>query len=128
MPDLESSAQPAVEKLLQSDPNQLYAELGLRQKAIQADPAQAGMLETTATFEAELAGPLDALRDIGRDFFNRVSKDAYSLVCGADKQKSGERTKVLNAFGLGPTAVAAAMSAAFVSWFGWAPAIAAVVA
>lgn len=128
MTDIKDDAQSALEKLLQSDPDQLYAELGLRQKAIQADPNQAGMFETTATYDAEFAGPLDALKDFGRRFFNRFSNDAYSLVCGTDQENSQERKNLLDAFGGGPTAFAAALTAALMSWFGWAPAIAAVVA
>jgi uncharacterized membrane protein YdfJ with MMPL/SSD domain len=128
MPDVGHHAQPALEKLLQSDPDQLYAELGLRQKAILADPRQAAMFETTATYDADFAGPLDALKDFGRRFFNRFSNDAYALVCGADQENSEERKKLLDAFGGGQTAFAAALTAALMSWFGWAPAIAAVMA
>jgi uncharacterized membrane protein YdfJ with MMPL/SSD domain len=128
MADMRNQAQPALEKLLQSDPDQLYAELGLRQKAIQVDPQQAAMFETTATYDAAFAGPLDVLKDFGRKFFNRFSKDAYALVCGTDQQNSEERKKIVEAFGGGQVAVASALTAALMSWFGWAPAIAAVIA
>jgi hypothetical protein len=117
-----------MEKLMQSDVEQLYAELGLRQKAIQEDPRQAGLFETTAAFDAPFAGPMDSLRELGRDFFRRVSKDAYNLVCGRDKEDADERKKIQDAFRVDATTVAAALSAALVSWFGWAPAIAGVVA
>src|SRR5690242_746099 len=98
MPDVRAQAQPALEKLLQSEPDQLFAELGLRQKAIQADVTQAAMFETTATYDPEFAGPLDALKDFGRRFFNRFSKDAYALVCGNDQENSAERKKLMDAF------------------------------
>ena len=128
MADLRSSSQPAMGKLLQSDPDQLYAELGLRQLAIQADPTQAGMIEPTATFDADFAGPMDVMKEMGQKFFARFSKDAYGLVCGADQENAEQRKSILDALGGGTAAFAAALSAAFVSWFGWAPAIAAVVA
>jgi hypothetical protein len=127
-PSFQTKAEPALNKLLQSEPDQLFAELGLRRLAILDDPTQAGMFETSATFDAPFAGPLDVMRDFGRKFFDRFSKDAYQLVCGADAQNSEERNKLLDAFGGGKAAFAAALSAALVSWFGWAPAIAAVVA
>jgi hypothetical protein len=128
MSEFENLATPAIQKLEQSEPDQLYAELGFRLKAILNEPAEAGKFEMTATYDAEFAGPLDVLREIGQRFFARVSRDAYALVCGADQQNADERKKVLEAFDLGGTAVAAALVAAFVGTFGWAPAVATVVA
>ena len=128
MDELEKHAAPAMEKLLQSDPDQLFAELGLRQKAIQADPSQAGRFETTATYQAEFAGPMDVLKQIGRSFFDRVSKDLYGIVCGSDPENTQERKQLWDAFGGGKATFAAALAAIGVSWFGWAPAISAVVA
>jgi hypothetical protein len=128
MANLEDQAQPALERLLQSEPDQLFAELGLRQKAIENDPTQAGLFETTATYDAPFAGPLDDLKEIGQRFFDRVSKDVYNLVCGDDADSAAERKKVLDALGLGGAAFAGALTAVLISWFAWAPAIASVVA
>lgn len=128
MAELEKRAAPAMQKLLQSDADQLFAELGLRQKAIQADPSQAGRFETTATYDAAFAGPLDVLKEIGKAFFDRVGKDLYALVCGEDPENAEERKKLRDAIGGGQATFAAALAAIGVSWFGWAPAIAAVIA
>jgi predicted secreted protein len=128
MPNLEDHAQPALEKLLQSDPDQLYAELGLRQKAIVDDPAEAGRFETTATYEAEFAGPLDVLKELGQSFFKNVSKNAYDLVCGDDEANAAARQKLAKAFNSGETVFASTLAALMVTSFGLAPAIAAVVA
>ena len=128
MANLQDHARPALEKLLQSDPDQLFAELGLRQKAIENDPTQAGLFETTATYDASFAGPLDDLKEFGKRFFDRVSKDLYNIVCGTDAEDAAERKKLLDAFGLGGTAFAGALAALLVGSFGWAPAISAVVA
>jgi len=128
MASLQARAEPALQKLLQSDPDQLYAELGLRQKAIENDETQAGLFEITATYDAPFAGPLDSLREFGQNFFRRVSKDVYDLVCGNDPNNAGERKRLMDAFGGGRTTFAAALAAVLVSSFGWAPAIAAVVA
>jgi hypothetical protein len=128
MASLEDQAQPALERLLQSEPDQLFAELGLRQKAIENDPAQAGLFETTATYDAPFAGPLDALKEFGQRFFDRVNKDVYNLVCGDDRENAAERKKLLDALGLGDVAFAGVLTSVLVSSFGWAPAIATVVA
>ena len=128
MVDLEERAKPAIERLLQSEPDQLFTELGLRESAIRQDPTQAGLFETTATYNPAFAGPLDALRDFGESFFNRVNKDVYDLVCATDEENQSVRQKLLDAIGGGSTTFAAALAAVLVSWFGWAPAIAAVVA
>lgn len=128
MENIKEAAQPALEKLLQSSPDELFAQLGLRQNAILADHNQAAMFDTTATFDAPFAGPMDTMKDFGRRFFDRFSKDAYALVCGNDEENATQRKKLLDAFGTGGPAFAAALTGVFMSWFGWAPAIAAVVA
>jgi hypothetical protein len=128
MTPAQTNPQAALEKLLQSDPDQLFTELGLRHEAIKLDPSQAGLYQTTATYDAAMMGPLDFLKEWGQNFFDRFSKDVYGLVCGIDKENSDERKKLLQAFGLGDAAFGAALTAVLMSWFGWAPAIAAVVA
>jgi uncharacterized membrane protein YdfJ with MMPL/SSD domain len=128
MPDLLELSRPALEKLLQAEPDQLFTELGLRQKAIEADPTQAGLFETTATYDAAFAGPLDLLKEFGQAFFDRVNKDLCSLLCGNDKRFAPDREKLVAALGLGDVAFAGALTSVLVSSFGWAPAIATVVA
>jgi hypothetical protein len=128
MDNLQKNAQPAIEKLLQSTPDQLFAELGLRQKAIVNDPAQAGLFETTVTYDAAFAGPLDVLKEFGQKFFSRLSHDLYDLVCGDDKENAAERKKLVDALGGGTTVFASALTGILVSSFGLAPAIATVVA
>jgi hypothetical protein len=128
MAHLDQLAKPAVEELLDSDENQLYEELGIRRHAIISDPSQAGSFQSTATYDAALAGPLDELRAFGRSFFNRVSKDIYDLVCGTGDDSKKERQTLLEAFGGGRTTFAAVLASLLVSYFAWAPAIAAVLA
>jgi hypothetical protein len=128
MADLKDQAQAALERLLQSEPDQLFTELGLRQKAIENDPTQAGLFEITATYDAPFAGPLDVLKEFGQRFFDRVNKDLYNLVCGDDTNNANEWKKLLDAFGLGGVAFAGVLTSVLISSFGWAPAIATVVA
>jgi hypothetical protein len=127
MTDEKTALELALEKLLKSDTDELFAELGLRRMTIVKDPSLAGQFELP-TIPIGVAGPLDVLRDFGRRFFDRVSRDAFSLVCGSDAANAEERNKIFKAAGGANTTLAAVLTASFISWFGWAPAIAAVVA
>jgi len=71
---------------------------------------------------------MDALKEFGQRYFDKVNKQVYELVCGDTKDNEQERSKLSQAFGLDKTTFAAMLAAALVSSFGWAPAIAAVVA
>src|SRR5262245_58224344 len=128
MPEPQNDPAIAVARLLQSEPDQLYEELGLRKSAIMAEPARAGEFDSNATFDAPFAGPQDVLGDIGRHFFERFNRDAYELVCGSDKADATERKKILDSFNLGETMFATTLVGALVSTFGLAPSLATVVA
>jgi hypothetical protein len=128
MSELDEMALQAVKRLLESDPDQLFEELAIRNNAIQKDPALAGSFSPEASYDAAFMGPMGDLRDFGRIFFTRLNRDCYNLVCGSSQADAQEREKVASAFGLGKTEVAAAIAAVMVVNFGTAPAIAAVVA
>src|ERR1035437_8052268 len=128
MPELQDQAKAAVEKLLQSQEDQLFAELGLRGKAIDADPAVAGQFDPDISYDAEFAGPMDALKEFGQRYFDKVNRQVYDLVCGATKESEEDRGKLRDAFGMDKPTSAGVLAGVLVSSFGWAPAIAAVVA
>jgi hypothetical protein len=128
MPQIQEQAKAAVEKLLESPDDQLFIELGLRRKAIDADPAVAGQFDPELSYDADFAGPLDVLKEFGQRYFDKVNKQVYELVCGNTKDNEQDRSNLRQAFGLDKTTFAAMLAAALVSSFGWAPAIAAVVA
>jgi len=128
MPELDQLALPAAKQLLQSDEDQLYEELAIRQKAILKDPALAGSFSPAAAYNAALMGPMDDLRNFGKIFFSRLNRDCYDLICGGAGADNQEREKVAKAFGIGKTEVAAAIAGVIVAHFAIAPAIAAVVA
>jgi len=73
MTDLASQARPSIEKLLQSDENQLYEELGMRIKAYQNDLSVGASFSPVVEYRAELMGPLDDLKLFGRVFFQRMN-------------------------------------------------------
>lgn len=128
MSDTEKQARDAVTKLLEADPDQLFAELGIRQKAIASNASVAGSFDPTVTYDAKTMGPMDVMKDFGRSFFKRVNRDVYGLVCGTDEAFADERKKLADAISTGQTAFATVLATACVAWFGWAPAIAAVIA
>lgn len=129
MADLVAQAQPATERLLTLDDDALYAELAVRLQAIKQDPTASADFDLTVNQSSvEAMGAWDNLTDFGRRFFDRMSKQAYALMCGADADDSNERQQLTEAFGIGKDAVAPALAALLVAQLGLASAIAAVLA
>jgi hypothetical protein len=118
----------ALGRLLQSTEDQLYEQLGIRAKAIAANPALAGTFEPNVTYDGAAMGPLDDVREYGRRLVRRWNREAYGLVCGSDSDDAKDRKTLLDAFGGGEVAVASALSALFVAHLGLAPALAAILA
>jgi hypothetical protein len=128
MANLTDMARPAVEDLLQADESQLYEELAIRVKGMQSDPGKAGSFAPDVTYDAADMGALDDLRAFGTAFFKRLNVSAFNLICGVEAEDAEERQTVLDSFGLGKEAVAAAIAGLLVAQLGLAPAVAAVVA
>ena len=126
MSDITSLAKPALEKLEESDENQLYQELGVRLKAIASDPALAGSFDPTVTYSAALMGPLDDVKLFGKKFFEKMSREAYGLVCGGGLTDE-EQKKFTEALG-NKIDFGTWLAAILVAHWAIAPAIAAVVA
>ena len=127
MADIETQARPATEKLLSAEVGALYVELGKRLREVRRDPSLASAFDMTTDSALETMGS-DKLREFGHQFFNRMNKQAYALMCGADSQNSAERESLFKAFGFGKDAVAPALTALLVVQLGLAPAIATVLA
>ena len=120
--------QTAVEALLESDETQLYEQLGIRVTAMTQEPALAGDYSPDLRSEELAMGPLEDLRKLGQRIYGRWEKETYSMVCGQSTEDAADRKSIVDAFGIGGTAVAAYLATALVSTFGLAPAIAAVIA
>ena len=128
MNDISRQAEPVIKNLLQSDLDQLYAELGMRAKTIATDITAAGKLDPEAKYDVETMGPLDGLKRFGVRIFKRWNREAYELICGKNTEDEQDRQKLAKAIGLGDVAVASALTGLLVSSFGLAPAIATVLA
>lgn len=128
MAELTSQARPEIEKLMQSDVNQLYEELGIRVKAYKNDLTVGTSFSPQVAYTAELMGPMDDLRLFGKEFFQRVNRQAYELICGNALTDKKDRARLEEAFKIGPTDVAAYLAVLLVGHFGLAAGAAAVVA
>jgi len=128
MADLVTQAQPATDRLLTLDENQLYGELAVRLQEIKRDPTASANFDLKVDPKLEAMGALQDIRDFGRRFFDRMSRQACGVMCGPDADNTNERHQLAQAFGIGKDAVAPALAALFVAHLGLAPAIAAVLA
>jgi len=126
MPGVTDAAAPVVATLAQREDDELFQELALRLKEIERNPSAAGDLALGVHYDAKAMGPLDALTDIGKQFFVRFNRDAYALICEASD--AAERERITKAFGLGPQAVGGIVAGLLVAHLALAPAVAAVVA
>jgi hypothetical protein len=128
MMTLTQHAEPVVAKLLKSDEDQLYEQLGIRNAALRIDPAKAGSFDPVVVYDGSHMGMKEEVRELGKRLFNRWNREGFELACGVAVEDEADRQQMMKALGLGDTAAAAALSALLVSNFGVAPAIAAVVA
>jgi len=128
VPNLEEQALPAAEKLLRADESQLYEQLGMRIRAMAEDLSIASSFEPTLRADESLMGAKEELREAGRLIFDRWQVEAHKLVCGGRAQDTADRSKLLDAIGVGEVAAAAALSALLVAHLGLAAPLAPVVA
>jgi hypothetical protein len=101
--------------------------IGLRDKAIEANPSLAADPDFEPAYESYTMGGLDEVKALGRRILKRWNKELYDLVCGGKAGDQKERQAVLDSLHLGEAAVGAAVAAALLA-LGLAPALAAAVA
>lgn len=126
--DLIKEAEPAVSKLLKADEDQLYEQLGIRAKAVAADPTVGSSFDPSVTYDQAEMGLKEDVREFGQRLFRRWEVEAYKLICGSDYEDQQDRKELVNSFGVSDVAVAAALSALLVTHLGLVPALAAVIA
>lgn len=126
-PNAQRALTPAYE-LVELSEDELFEQLGLRQRKIAADPSGSDRYDMQVPYDVETFGPIDDLKAFGRRYFAKVSRQAYNLMCGSGPEETEERQKIREAFGAGKEGVVAAtLAGALVSAFSITPAIAAVV-
>jgi hypothetical protein len=123
-----AKVEPAIQKLLQSDEDQLYEEIGIRMTAMSEDSLDIADFDPEITIEVAEMGPLEDLQELGRRVMQRWNKSAHELVCGTSDEDSKDRSTLLEAFGVGEIAAGAALATLLVSHLAITPAIASVIA
>jgi len=104
------------EVLLSKDDEALLLEIGLRQRAIQADPAHGDDPHLQIEYDSTHMGLIDNIKLLGRRIMTRWNKELYGVIC--DKKPSGVtettedkkvRDDLLKALNLGDAAVITAV-------------------
>jgi hypothetical protein len=106
----EEKASEVARRLADSDETQLLEELGLRQQAIEKDPAKANDPDPELPREVRTMGAKEALQAIGRRVLHRWNREAHKLVCGKDAKDAASRDELRRALGMGDAAAAAALT------------------
>ena len=128
MSNLSTQAESVIEKWMEAEEDQLYEEIGIRAKAIVENLSVCSSFDPMVTYDQNMMGPMDSIREFGKRLFKRWEVSAYKLICGSKQEDQADRKELLDAFGANETKVAAVMAALLVSNFGLAAPIAAIVA
>jgi hypothetical protein len=117
----------AVEVLLQTEEQQLYEQLGLRSRLVEDDFSISGSITPgLREVDDELVSRED-LAELGRRIFTEINVAAWQLLCGEEEADTEERKKLLGAFNVGQTSVAAYLTVGLIG-IGVSPFFAPVVA
>lgn len=118
----------AAEKLQQSSEAELFAELGIRDRAVAQDASLASHYDLKPASEEAVMGLREDAAEFGRQLFARWEKEAYQLLCGGASGDTEDRKKLADAFGVSEVLVSASIASALVGSFNLAAPIAAVIA
>jgi hypothetical protein len=99
----------------QKEDEALLVLIGMREKAIAADPERKDDPNLSVVYEEPTMGPLDDIKRLGKRVTNRWNKELYAICCGNADKDSKERTELLNSINLGEAAVMAAVAGALIS-------------
>ncbi len=99
----------------QKEDEALLVLIGMREKAIAADPSRQDDPNLSVVYEDSTMGPLDDIKRLGKRIMNRWSKELFAICCGNADKDSKERTELLNSINLGEAAVMAAVASVLIS-------------
>ena len=97
------------------DDEALLVLIGMREKALAAEPALKDDPNLEVVYEGTTMGPLDDLKRLGKRVLNRWNKELYGICCGNESVDSKERAALLNSLNLGEAAVIAAVAGVLIS-------------
>jgi hypothetical protein len=121
-------AERAVGPLLTEPEDELFAELGIRARALSRHPAAAGSFNPDVRYNEVWMGDVDDVRAFGRRLYDRWDRELHDLVCGNDPGGQAQRKALGDELGAGEPAFAAYLALLVVSSLGIAPALASVAA
>jgi hypothetical protein len=110
----EAAVVTAAKQLLTKDEAALLLEIGLREKAIDVDPAAANDPNLQVVYDSTHMGLLDDIKSLGLRIMSRWNKELYGLVCPAKSPAGNDdakklRDKLLGALNLDEAALIAAV-------------------
>jgi hypothetical protein len=112
----------AAKVLLSKDEEALLLEIGLRERAIEADPARAEDPHLRVEYDSTHMGLIDDIKSLGRRIMVRWNKELYGAVCGkkvggtaASVEDKKMRDDLLKALNLSDAAVIAAVVTALIA-------------
>ena len=97
------------------DDEALLVLIGMREKALAADPARKDDPNLEVVYEEPTMGPLDDIKRLGKRVTTRWNKELYGICCGNETMDSKERAAVLSSLNLGEAAVIAAVAGVLIS-------------
>jgi hypothetical protein len=105
-----------IQKLLQSDEDQLLAQLGMRTVVATRDLKRSGDPKLSlAPEEMATMGITDDMKALGSRIFRRWNRSAYELACGADADDEKTRSELRKALGIGEAAAIGVLTGALIS-------------
>jgi len=126
--DMMDEARAAVAELQSTDDDELYRLLGLRIKAIERDPARAGMFAPVVPRQEEMGIAFVDLIDLGKRTFGRLAAAGHSLICGSQADQGFHLQRLLSTINTDATTVTAAVTTLLIGQLAIAPAVAGIVA
>jgi hypothetical protein len=128
MTDPRSEAEHAVTPLLSAEEDQLFAELGIRARALAADPTIGGTFDPDVVYREAEMGALEEVRSFGQRLFMRWNRELHTIVCGGDPDDAADRAELVDALGVSEIAAAGYLATLIAGNLGIAPALATVAA
>lgn len=115
MSDLNEVVEAANRLHEQKEDEALLVLIGMREKAIEAEPELKDDANLNVVYAEPTMGPLDEIKRLGKRIATRWSKELHGIVCGNESKDAKERESLLSSLSLGETAVIAAVAGALIS-------------
>lgn len=103
------------ERLKDRDEASLLTLVGLREKALQLNPALKDQVDIEPKYDSQTMGALDDVRALGLRVLKRWNKELYGLVCSNKGSDKKDRQAILDSLNLGEAAVIGAVAGALMA-------------